>query len=150
MGHRKEMILSMKKVLINKRDALQKAFGGAGKLPERIRVTAGDSADCAFNSIEDDVNAQLTEVESKELARIDYALEQIKEGKYGICEGCGSLITGARLSALPYATFCIVCQREVERRGADQVEDHWSRLADVSDDDDEPGLSASDLPVQTE
>ena len=42
-------------------------------------------------------------------------------GQFGICEGCGTGIPMARLNALPYATYCIKCQREAERQGAGGV-----------------------------
>jgi DnaK suppressor protein len=41
----------------------------------------------------------------------------MKEGTYGQCEVCGGRIPLARLEALPYATMCIACQRELERSG---------------------------------
>ena len=44
------------------------------------------------------------------VAEIDAALAKIANGKYGICENCGQLITKARLEALPYARLCIVCK----------------------------------------
>jgi DnaK suppressor protein len=42
----------------------------------------------------------------------------MKAGKYGQCEVCGGRIPMARLNALPYATMCIDCQRELERSGS--------------------------------
>jgi DnaK suppressor protein len=72
--------------------------------------------DAALNSIQDDIDSQLAEVESRELTRIEYALERMREGQYGVCEGCGQAIPTARLYALPYATYCITCQREAERQ----------------------------------
>jgi DnaK suppressor protein len=44
------------------------------------------------------------------VAEIDAALEKIANGKYGICENCGQLISKARLEALPYARLCIACK----------------------------------------
>ena len=41
---------------------------------------------------------------------IDEALEKIENGRYGVCEGCGTLIAKPRLEALPYATLCIACK----------------------------------------
>jgi DnaK suppressor protein len=41
---------------------------------------------------------------------IDDALNKIKKGTYGICEGCGELIGKPRLEALPYARLCIACK----------------------------------------
>ena len=44
------------------------------------------------------------------VAEIDAALAKIANGKYGICENCGQLITKARLEALPFARLCIACK----------------------------------------
>lgn len=41
--------------------------------------------------------------------KIDHAIEQIKAGKYGICETCGNSIPVARLEVLPHASKCVEC-----------------------------------------
>lgn len=50
------------------------------------------------------------------LDNVDRALDKMAKGTYGICESCGKSIEAARLRALPYATLCISCKREEERR----------------------------------
>ena len=55
-----------------------------------------------------------SELEGRELAQVERALLRIKQGKYGVCDGCASKIPVARLNALPYSTLCIKCQREAE------------------------------------
>lgn len=46
---------------------------------------------------------------------IDESIRAIDEGKYGVCDGCSSLIEKPRLQALPFAKNCIKCQSEMER-----------------------------------
>jgi RNA polymerase-binding transcription factor DksA len=41
---------------------------------------------------------------------IDDALRKISRGRYGICEGCGELISKPRLEAMPFARLCIACK----------------------------------------
>lgn len=41
------------------------------------------------------------------LGKVEWALEKIDNGTYGICEVCGRSIPLARLDALPYTTFCV-------------------------------------------
>lgn len=41
---------------------------------------------------------------------IDWALEKISAGTYGLCERCGEQIPEARLEALPHATLCVACK----------------------------------------
>jgi len=129
---RKDAILKMKKVLIKRRDALRKALAGDLSMLKELREqSVGDMVDFALDSAQDEINSQLAEVESRELSRIENALERIEEGSYGQCEACGGKIPMARLNALPYATCCIQCQREYERTGEMPGEDDWSRLSDA-------------------
>lgn len=48
--------------------------------------------------------------------QVERALERLREGAYGICEGCGRRIPEARLEYQPAATRCVECQA------------HWDRL----------------------
>jgi RNA polymerase-binding transcription factor DksA len=41
------------------------------------------------------------------LLRIDAAAARLQEGRYGICEVCGSAIPAARLEARPTARTCV-------------------------------------------
>ncbi len=129
---RKDAILNMRQVLLKRRDALRKALAGDLSLLKELRAQAsGDVVDVALDSVQDEISSQLAEVESRELAHIEYALERMRDGQYGTCDGCGTAIPLARLNALPYATYCIRCQRESERQGAAFSADaDWSRLLD--------------------
>jgi DnaK suppressor protein len=146
---RKDAILNMRQVLVKRRDALHKALAGDLSLLRELKAQAsGDVVDAALDSVQDEISSQLAEVESRELARIEYALERMRNGQYGICEGCGSNIPMARLNALPYATFCIKCQREAERQGAAaSAEVDWSRLLDTSAADTELSINDIELDV---
>jgi DnaK suppressor protein len=142
---RKEAILNMHQVLIKRRDALRRALAGDLSLLKELRAQAsGDVVDAALDSVQDEISSQLAEVESRELARIEVALERMREGQYGACEGCGTTIPMARLNALPYATLCIKCQREAEREGGGARADiDWSRLLEGGGS--EPDLSINDI-----
>ena len=43
------------------------------------------------------------------LKKVDYALERVKSGDYGICEKCGKAIPVERLDVLPYTVRCVEC-----------------------------------------
>jgi DnaK suppressor protein len=146
---RKEAILNMHQVLIKRRDALRKALAGDLSLLKELRAQAsGDVVDAALDSVQDEISSQLAEVESRELARIEIALERMREGQYGICEACGTNIPMARLNALPYATLCIKCQRDAEREGAAGAADvDWSRLLDTHGGDTELSINDIELDV---
>ena len=115
---RKDALAKMRAILVKRRDALRSALAGDLTLLKELRSQSpGDLVDAAYDSAQDEINSQLAEVESRELASIEHALERMKEGTYGQCEVCGGRIPVARLQALPYATVCIDCQRELERSG---------------------------------
>ncbi len=116
---RKESLLNLRSILVKRRDALRSALAGDLSLLKELRSESpGDVVDASYDSTQDEISSQLAEVESRELASIENALERMKDGKYGQCEVCGGRIPMARLNALPYATVCIDCQRELERSGS--------------------------------
>ncbi len=146
---RKDAILNMRQILIKRRDALRKALAGDLSLLKELRAqSSGDVIDAALDSVQDEISSQLAEVESRELNRIEYALERMREGHFGVCEGCGTQIPMARLNALPYATLCIKCQREAEQQGGGGAADvDWSRLLDTSGGDVDLSINDIELDV---
>ncbi|MCP5535221.1 MAG: TraR/DksA C4-type zinc finger protein [Akkermansiaceae bacterium] len=52
--------------------------------------------------------------ESKLLEKIEYALERLDEGSYGICDDCKKPINIERLKAKPSVSLCIKCQTAKE------------------------------------
>ena len=148
---RKDAILSMRQVLVKRRDALRKALAGDLSLLKELRAqTSGDMVDAALDSVQDEISSQLAEVESRELPRIEYALERMRSGHFGVCEGCGTGIPMARLNALPYATYCIKCQRESEHQGSSLSSSNdvdWSRLLDSGNGDTDMTINDIELDV---
>ncbi|MHC4549092.1 MAG: TraR/DksA family transcriptional regulator [Planctomycetota bacterium] len=71
-------------------------------------------ADHGSDNFEQDFTLQLVESERKELYEIDGALNRIRDGSYGICEGTGEPIKRARLEAIPYARYSVEFQRRLE------------------------------------
>lgn len=143
---RKDAILSMRQILIMRRNALRTALAGDLSLLKELRAqTAGDVVDAALDSAQDEISSQLAEVESRELASIENALQRMREGQYGVCESCSCSIPMARLNALPYATLCINCQREQERYGRGGSSDaDWGRVLDSGSDND---VSINDIEI---
>ena len=50
------------------------------------------------------------------LRDIDQALERLQAGTYGQCQRCGKAIASERLEARPFATLCIQCKAEDDKR----------------------------------
>ena len=128
---RNEAISHLRKVLVRRRDALRSALAGDLSLLKELRgQSRGDVADFALDAAQDEISSQLAEVESRELANIEGALERIRDGSYGNCENCAEAIPLARLQALPYATQCIGCQRESEKDRSRRGAPDWGRVID--------------------
>jgi DnaK suppressor protein len=128
---RKDSILKMRDLLIKRRDALRKALAGDLSMLKSLNSESGDVVDVALDAVQDEISSKLAEVESRELANIEVALERIRAGKYGVCEICNGKIPLARLNALPYATSCIECQRASESAGAGGgYAGDWGRVLD--------------------
>jgi DnaK suppressor protein len=129
---RKDSILKLRETLVKRRDALRRALAGDLSLLKALHdQTSGDVVDAALDAAQDEISSKLAEVESRELANIEVALERMRGGSYGVCEICNGKIPLARLTALPYATTCIECQRASEQSGAGAgYAGDWSRVLD--------------------
>jgi DnaK suppressor protein len=117
---RRDALLRLNKSLMARRDELRKRLGGELQDLRSYQAgdASGDSADQALNAGSDEVSFHLAELESREVVQIEKALARLKQGTYGICEGCQKKIPVARLNALPFSTTCIECQREMEVYGS--------------------------------
>lgn len=144
---RRDALLRITKSLLTRRTELRKRLGMELDSLNVKAQASGDSADVAFEHSGDELASHLAEVEAKELAQVERALLRIKQGKYGVCDGCSCRIPVARLNALPYSTLCIKCQREAET-DTNWLQDHtigdWSS---VKDSDGDRELDISDLEI---
>ena len=132
---RKDAIKNLHEALVTRRDALRKALAGDLSLLKELKEqTSGGVVDFALDSAQDEINSQLAEVESRELANIEAALEKMRSGTYGVCEGCAVNIPIIRLQALPYATLCIECQTELEKTGEISNHANLGNILDSGDD----------------
>src|SRR5436305_10683967 len=115
---RRDALLRLHKSLNSRREELRRRLGGELKDLRNFKSNdTGDSADAAFDSGSEEVASQLAELEARELSQIERAMTRLKQGNFGVCEGCQRKIPMARLSALPFSTTCIECQREMELYG---------------------------------
>jgi DnaK suppressor protein len=95
----------------------------------------GDVLDAAADTVQDELNSQLIEAESRELNAINDAIGRIKRRAYGDCESCGKPIPLTRLRAIPYATNCIECRRQAETRAGTGGAVTWNRVFDNAEVD---------------
>ena len=77
--------------------------------------TYSDPGDQASAESDRNFFIRLKEREQKLIKKMELALEQIKNGTFGICEVCGKEIGIKRLKARPVATLCIECKTDAEK-----------------------------------
>jgi DnaK suppressor protein len=143
-----QSLRQIEKRLLVRRDALRAALAGDTSLLRSLgEMTGGDEIDQAIASQEAELQSQMAEVESRELAQIDRAIEKIRSGQYGRCETCERPIAPIRLKYLPYAADCIGCARREERRDAHPPAKPVNRVAAFMTDDDEAPAEESELEV---
>jgi DnaK suppressor protein len=53
----------------------------------------------------------------QEMAKVEHALEKVKNGTYGLCDNCGQPINPERLEALPQASLCLNCKALLSKNG---------------------------------
>ena len=101
--------------LIERRDQLHVDHGAnMRQVGSSADHTTPDAVDLASETAEFDVAVCAAHIEGEELDAIDGALQRIERGEFGICAECDETINPKRLEALPYARFCIDCQRAHE------------------------------------
>ncbi len=74
-------------------------------------------AEVGTDNYERETALNIASGETDRLRDIEDALTRIKEGTYGVCEGCGKDIPKKRLEVYPSARYCVECQSKLERDG---------------------------------
>src|SRR3954452_24188709 len=88
-----------------------------GKLWERDGINVqrtADPADEAQLSLERELSVRALDRDYRLLAAVRSALQRMRDGAYGVCQGCDGEISGKRLAALPWVPYCIHCQERVD------------------------------------
>ena len=75
-------------------------------------------AETGTDNFELETALNIAGAESDQLIEVNDALERIRQGSYGVCEGSGRPIPKKRLEAFPAARFCIEYQEELEREAS--------------------------------
>ena len=113
---KKERLIYFKKRLLEKQQQLAVDVG-------KSAVYGKDQEDDSIKDLGDQANTAYTREFFFELGNGDRrllrdvvaALQKIDDGSFGNCERCGETIGDKRLEALPFARYCIDCQRLVEQ-----------------------------------
>ena len=101
--------------LLEKRACLLERMDAELKEPAEPAGVPGDPADMAHTVSARETSYEIGSLESRAVAQIDYVLQRIENGKYGICEDCGKRIPAARLKVMPFAYLCVECKQRDEQ-----------------------------------
>jgi DnaK suppressor protein len=105
-GHTQEI---HRQALLRKRAQLLSALRiDRGQANER--VAEEDQGTVAH---EEFVSMRLNRLDYVQLRMIDEALDRIESGDYGTCLSCDEGIPDKRLTALPWAKYCVPCQEQI-------------------------------------
>jgi len=126
-------------MLLEKRRSLLGDMSGieAGALRASRQESSGDlssmpthPADIGTDNFEQEFTLGLLESERALLGEINEALARIEDGTFGICMGTGKPIGKARLTARPWAKYCIEYARMVEKGLVRPGEEHSEEISE--------------------
>ena len=106
-------------MLVTKRDELVQALRErrSGATTEE---RAGDEADQASEDAEVALETRLMDRDAKLLREVERALEKVRNGTYGYCEGTDEPIGYARLKIRPWTRHSVTYKEELEREAKRQ------------------------------
>jgi DnaK suppressor protein len=119
-GERREMLRTM---LLQLRDhTYQRVKDFRREQNEESEFIPGDNVNVARSSADVETHAGLITRAEETLKCLDEAISQLEAGTYGTCGSCHRPISIERLIAVPFALYCLSCQRRRRPSG-----DTWSR-----------------------
>ena len=108
----KNELNAFRKTLENSR----KELGNGNRNREALAIeTSPDDLDRIQHASERDYAMGNLERSSNRLREVQAALRRMDAGTFGICAGCEENINLKRLAAVPWTSFCIVCQDLADR-----------------------------------
>ena len=117
MASQDAFIQELKRALIEKRNQIR---GNINLELNDLKQSEGhhlaDMEDLASESHDESTAYHIIAIAQAEMSQIERALQAIDDGEYGKCEECSQPIGLERLKAVPFATLCIECKKEAERR----------------------------------
>ncbi|HWC03148.1 MAG TPA: TraR/DksA family transcriptional regulator [Methylomirabilota bacterium] len=111
-----QRLKDLREALVAKRRQLEDEVGRSALyekgLDDGTMKDLGDQANTAYTR---EFLFELGNGDRRLLREVLTALRKFDEGGFGDCERCGEPIGEKRLDALPFARYCIECQRRLER-----------------------------------
>ena len=112
----RQMLLEKRRSIIGDMNGIEAEALSAGQNGSRdLSNMPTHPADIGTDNFEHEFTLGLLQSERALIAEIDEALERVNNGTYGICEGTRQPIGLARLTARPWAKYCIEYARKLEK-----------------------------------
>ena len=105
------MAAAARAALRGERDRLRSEIDAGIEAPGQM--TYGSQAAAASQVFAQQRDLALRDKADKELVLVEAALGRLDDGTFGRCLRCGQEIAAGRLEALPWAAYCIACQKLV-------------------------------------
>ena len=112
----KELLQEERRRVLDAIEYLHKENPGSIEEETDDETTDNHIAETATVTLDREIDYTLEENSEHVLSEIEGALTRIEEGTYGTCVNCGKPIAEERLTAIPWATYCIDCKRLAEGR----------------------------------
>src|SRR6202022_3615270 len=111
-----QLLLVERKRLRNELSEMEEHQVKTEEKPVADAANEDDLVDVATEAFEREKELALESSVQGMLEMVEEALKKVRDGTYGICDGCAKPIDGNRLRAIPYARLCIKCKEQEERR----------------------------------
>jgi len=113
----RQMLLEKRRALIGDMTGIQAETIGVGRTSKSGELSNMPThpADVGSDNYEHEFSLGLLQSERSLLNEIDEALQRIDAGSFGICLGTGQAIRKSRLTARPWAKYCIEYARMIEK-----------------------------------
>lgn len=112
----KQLLIKLREKTVDEMESITK-----DTLKTSQREASGDlsgytlhMADVATDHYDREFSLGIAGVEQRVVYQIDEALKRIEDSSYGLCLTCEKPISKKRLTAVPFAKYCIECQKQEE------------------------------------
>lgn len=113
----KQLLIKLREKTVDEMESITK-----DTLKTSQRESSGDlsgytlhMADVATDHYDREFSLGLAGVEQRVVYQIDEALKRMEDFSYGLCLTCEKPISKKRLTAVPFAQYCIECQEKEEQ-----------------------------------
>lgn len=115
LNEREQRLLQM---LIKEKTKSMKEIAHLANENMQDNETAGelgaDESGLSLVNLNKEIDCTLIRGLNEKLKNIQEAIDRLAKGNYGFCHKCGEAITEKRLEALPFARYCVQCQKQKE------------------------------------